>query len=238
MVQAAHLTYTTPIAVAENMLLAVKRNQAITSYLTYFQMLTPNQLWAAIVSDTEKKCFWINIYNSICLHYLRLYTQANDHKKIFSLPLFNIANTVLTLDEIEHGILRKNKVKWGLGYITNPFVSTFIKKCSVAQLDYNIHFALNCGVVSCPPITVYNTNDIASQLKYNAIHYLQQECVLEHNHESIVLPSLIQWYQGDFVSNKQIINMLIQYGIIPKHTSPKLLYKKYNWELYLNNFLS
>nr|XP_054757856.1 uncharacterized protein LOC129263970 [Lytechinus pictus] len=89
-----------------------------------------------------------------------------------------IAGQVYSLDDIEHGILRRNK----------PHPST--KKCCfhdddprlayiVDTLDARIHFALNCGAESCPPISVYTEQNLERALDMAAKNYLNQEITVD-----------------------------------------------------------
>ena len=40
------------------------------------------------------------------------------------------------------------------------------------ELDPRIHFALNCGATSCPPIRVYSSSNLDSQLDRAAASFL------------------------------------------------------------------
>ena len=84
---------------------------------------------------------------------MQLYLSKNPELYLKRNPLFgkkiiDIAGKRISLDEIEHGLLRHSKVKWGLGYINNIFPSHFEKMNRVSKVDYRIHFALNCGAGS------------------------------------------------------------------------------------------
>ena len=63
---------------------------------------------------------------------------------------YNVGGLLFTLDEIEHGVLRCNK---GHPKDEKPmFTDEARKSLSLSFLDPRIHFALNCGATSCPPI--------------------------------------------------------------------------------------
>ena len=63
---------------------------------------------------------------------------------------YNVGGLLFTLDEIEHGVLRCNK---GHPKDEKPmFEDDARKSLSLSFLDPRIHFALNCGATSCPPI--------------------------------------------------------------------------------------
>ena len=64
---------------------------------------------------------------------------------------YNVGGLLFTLDEIEHGVLRCNR---GHPKDQKPMFSDEEARESLAlnSLDPRIHFALNCGATSCPPI--------------------------------------------------------------------------------------
>ena len=64
---------------------------------------------------------------------------------------YNVGGLLFTLDEIEHGVLRCNR---GHPKDQKPLFSDEEPRISLAlgSLDPRIHFALNCGATSCPPI--------------------------------------------------------------------------------------
>ena len=64
---------------------------------------------------------------------------------------YNVGGLFFTLDEIEHGVLRCNK---GHPKDQKPMFSDeeARKSLALSSLDPRIHFALNCGATSCPPI--------------------------------------------------------------------------------------
>jgi len=98
----------------------------------------------------------------------------------------------MSLDEIEHGVLRKYRIKKSLGYLPNWFAPAWIKKWAVDQLDYRIHFALNCGAASCPPIAFYNDIRIDSQLEMATLSFLESETKIDHSSRTIHLSQLFQ----------------------------------------------
>ena len=76
---------------------------------------------------------------------------------------YNVGGLLFTLDEIEHGILRCNK-----GHPNNKKAvfkeSDDRKSLIMTTLDPRIHFALNCGAQSCPPIRIYQKEKLEQQV--------------------------------------------------------------------------
>lgn len=106
-------------------------------------------------TDELKKIFWTNIYNAFIL------ININDtlsKKLIFKRKRIKIARNILSLDEIEYGILRMYKYKVGFFYINSPFYSSFIKKNAIAEVDYKIKSGLNSRVVKSSKIVQKETS--------------------------------------------------------------------------------
>ena len=115
------------------------------------------KLEKSLNTDDLKKTFWINIYNAFYLINLK---EKKLGKEIFNLKRIKIARAVFSLNDIEHGILRKYKFRIGYGYITNPFYSDFIKKLAVSKVDYRIHFALRSLELEKNTINCFDCEEI------------------------------------------------------------------------------
>jgi hypothetical protein len=61
---------------------------------------------------------------------------------------------------------------------------------------------------------------------------------VEYNAEKNVayLPAIMSWFRADFDGKKGMRELLHQYAIIPKEKQPKIQFKPYNWDLFLNNY--
>ncbi|NJO01158.1 MAG: DUF547 domain-containing protein [Bacteroidia bacterium] len=113
------------------------------------------ELMSQLTNDAAKKAFWINIYNAFTQIKLGEAPALYENRgQFFKLNFIHIAGRALSLDQIEHDFLRKSKIKLSLGYLSKPFSAHYIKKYRVNKLDYRVHFALNCGAASCPPVRV------------------------------------------------------------------------------------
>ena len=93
---------------------------------------------------------------------------------IYFLPRMTIDGLKFSLDDIEHGILRKNQR--APHKLWRQFRSSEIRNTLlIKEEDYRIHFALNCGALSCPPISAYNEKDIENQLFMAEQSFVSQE---------------------------------------------------------------
>lgn len=106
---------------SEDLLLAVKMEQSFDILIDRLSEIDIDVLIGRLNSDNGKKAFWINIYNAF---YLILKTHKNISKSIiYTSKEIAIASKKLSLDDIEHGILRKYRSKFSLGYFPKLFVS-------------------------------------------------------------------------------------------------------------------
>ena len=142
----------------------------------------------------------------------------------------------LSLDDIEHGILRHSKIKWSLGYFNKLFPGQFEKDNRVGKLDYRIHFALNCGAKSCPPIAFYTPEQINKQLDVATLVYLKGESEYKEAENKVYVPALMGWFRRDFGGKKKMKLLLSKLAIIPQGTDPAIHFKKYDWGLFLENY--
>ena len=126
-----------------------------------FFYIDPVKLEKSLDTDDLKKAFWINVYNAF---YLIISNDLNQNTKIFDLKRIKIAGSVLSLNDIEHRILRKGKFKIGFGHIANPFYSDFIKNLAVSKVDNRICFALRHTNLTAENIEYFDCDLIEEQL--------------------------------------------------------------------------
>ncbi len=161
------------ITLSEQLLWQVKMGKWADDLEETLEHIKMDELVSELNNDAAKKTFWINIYNAF---FQILSVQKKKTKpEIFTQKLITIANTPFSLDDIEHGILRRYRWKLSLGYLPNLFTENFIKQLSVEAIDFRIHFALNCGAKSCPPIAFYTLSKLENQLETAAFSFLTAE---------------------------------------------------------------
>lgn len=214
----------------------VKQNHGIKPYVHTLKTIDSQNLKNSLKTEDQKKAFWINIYNA----FLQIRLKENpslykDRKRLFTTKDIVIAHEFLSLDDIEHGILRRSTWKLSFGYLKKIIVSHFEKQFRVQSIDSRIHFALNCGARSCPPIRSYNAENLEHQLNIATESFLQYEVNYDVTKKELQLSRLFLWYQGDFGGKKGIILFLQKFGYpISKHV--RLKYISYDWTLQLNNY--
>lgn len=187
--------------------------------------------------DAKKLAFWINVYNA----YIQIILLENpeifqNRNKLFGGKHINVAGQSISLDNIEHGILRRSKWKYSFGYISNPFITSFERVIRVDKVDPRIHFALNCGASSCPPIRSYNPDDLERQLELATESYLETEINYLPEKNLMVIPAIFNWFRGDFGGKKGIVEFLRKYNSsFPVNF--KISFKTYDWAMKLNNYV-
>jgi thiol-disulfide isomerase/thioredoxin len=222
---------------SQNFMYAAKTGDDVTADKKQLKNLSYDSLVSEISTDDLKKAFWINLYNAYTYSALKQNPdQYKNRKAFFKNKNIEIAGKRFSLDKIEHGFLRRSKIKWSLGYLNKFFPSKTEKQLRVSHLDYRIHFALNCGAKSCPPIAFYNPENIDTQLDIATTAYLTGEVEYDESKNIVHLPALLNWFRRDFGGKKNIIKLLKTKQLIPEDKNPKIEFKKYDWSVYLDNF--
>merc|ERR1712004_729617 len=167
--------------------------------------------------EDQRKAFFLNIYNSLTLHGMvhqsaikGALTAPKEVPGFWSITCYNIGGLVYSLDDIEHGVLRANK---GHPAAKKAQFSNDDPRSNVAltTLDPRIHFALNCGAKSCPPIRIYKEDRLDSQLDTASKSFLQQDVkVTQGKTDARVETSrLLLWYSADFgMDDRSVIQWL------------------------------
>jgi hypothetical protein len=220
------------VAISQAFLQTVRMNENADSLANLLADAGEEELFNSLQSDADRKAFWLNIYNGFTVYLLSanpaLYEKRN---AFFSKSRFTIAGNKMSLDDVEHGILRRNKIKWSKGYLGKWFPKKFNKKFRVDTLDARIHFALNCGAKSCPPIAFYEPERMEQQLQLARRVYMKSKTEVSENGKVVYVPKILSWFSGDFGGKKGIRNMLASLDLIEKGSRPSIKYLDYDWTL-------
>jgi hypothetical protein len=176
--------------------------------------------------------FWVNLYNAGTQLLLErrpdLYESPLRFLRFFRADAVTVGDKRLSLDEIEQGLLRGRRSKYGLGYL--PRVPRRFERRYALDCDPRIHFACNCGAASCPAIRAYEPQAVDEQLDLAAETYLGGTVDYDAEADVAQVPRVFLWYRGDFGGNAGIRAVLRKYGTVPDDASPRLKYKPWNWE--------
>jgi hypothetical protein len=124
----------------------------------------------------------------------------------------------------------------GLGYVKILVPSNLEKQLRVTRKDYRIHFALNCGAESCPPIAFYDDAKLEEQLNLAEKAFIKNDAVYNAEQGIVEVSKIFSWFRGDFGGKKGIRRLLKKHNIIPADKKMKLKFKTYDWTLMLKAF--
>ncbi len=153
-----------------------------------------------ITGDEARLAFWLNLYNARIIREFTERPKSGNllrQRSMFSKVGYRVGPDRFSLNDIEHGVLRLNarppySLRRTLGRGDRR------REAAPGELDPRIHFALNCGAVSCPPIHVYEPSRVDEQLDGATRAYLQTETVVDRESGRVELPYLMKLYKADF----------------------------------------
>lgn len=217
----------------QDFLLSMKMEEAAEEKWKALAGISKDTMEEEFKSETKKLAFWINAYNA-CFLYLRKIEKL-DKSTIYTKNAIRIADYNLSLDDIEHVIIRKNRIKLSLGYLPKLFTAPQLKKWMVEKRDFRIHFALNCGAVSCPPIAFYSADRLEEQLEMATLNFLENETEVLLGERKLRVSRLFLWYHGDFGGRRGIRKIHSEY-LKQAFNDFNIEYKDYDWSEDLNRF--
>ncbi len=192
----------------------IKESQMFESYRSMARELQRVDL--SQMSREDKLAFFINIYNALVIHgNIERGTPTNTWQRyrFFSSVSYDLGGQNFTLNDIENGILRGNKSSMATLYMI-PFKANDPRlSISLEQAEPRIHFALNCGAKSCPPIKTFTSGNIDSELKSATESYLENDdaIVVDLEKNVVHLSMLFNWYQSDFGTDKgQVLTWILE----------------------------
>lgn len=233
---------TDPVGLAAAYLSCVRRSDDATHLCTQLGDLSRADLEAGLDAPGAPLAFWLNVYNATVQRDLqRDPSLFEDKRAFFGDARLTIAGEDLSLDDIEHGLLRRSQTKYGLGYVRNPFPADFEREFRVRDRDPRIHFALNCGAASCPPIVGYHPESLDGELDHQARAYLERTVSYEPDdgllYDGVArVPRLFLWFRGDWGGKSGILEFLDRYDALPADVRPRLKHRKYDWSLKVGAF--
>ena len=173
----------------------------LASYLASLQSLDPRDY-----SRAEQKAYWINFYNALTVRVVADAYPVKSIKDISesllgSLGIFGgpwddvhakVAGLDLTLNNIEHGILRP------------------------IWRDNRIHYAVNCASYGCPNLcpTAFTADNTEELLEDGARAYVNHPRGVEFmDDDFIIISSIYKWYVVDFGgTEKSVIEHLVKHA--------------------------
>eukprot|EP01134_Creolimax_fragrantissima_P000958 CFRG0958T1 len=150
------------------------------------------------LSDDERVAFFLNVYNMLTVQGLSTVRPSSVLfvKNFWENTCYNIGGEVYSLDIIEHGVLRKN----GLHPLSKGYVleNNDPRANLLSKVDPRIHFALNCGAKSCPPIRIYSAKNLEGGLHAATLNFVAENVKVDMSKRQINISPIFQWYRLDF----------------------------------------
>jgi hypothetical protein len=192
--------------------------QAFNQYLAMLSKNPPAANWP----KNEQIAYWVNAYNAFTIRLILNHYPVQSIKDIGSkikIPFvttpwadkfFSIAGEKMSLDNIEHGILRK---KFD---------------------DPRIHFTLVCASISCPRLRneAYAAAQLDKQLDDQGRDFLNNPAKNKVGKSAAQLSKYFDWYKGDWQQNGQsVVKWVNRYATTKMDDDAKITYLDYNWSL-------
>ena len=179
----------------------------LNAYLEWLSNSIPLETW----SKDQKMAFWINAYNALTIQLIVDRYPISSIKDIFNpwnIKVITIANKSLSLNNIEHDVLRK------MG-------------------DPRIHFGIVCASISCPKLQneAFSTQNINRLLNKASKEFLADTTKNNITTNSVELSKIFKWFAKDFKQEGSLIDFLNRYSDITIASDSKISFKDYNWGL-------
>ena len=191
---------------------------AFNEYLQLLSQHPPAATWPR----AEQMAYWINAYNAYTIRLILDHYPVKSIKDIgssiqipfvttpWAAKFFTIGGQKMSLDNIEHGILRKR------------------------YADPRIHFALVCAARSCPRLRneAYAAARLDVQLDDQGRNFLNNPAKNRITPAKAQLSKYFDWYRGDWNANGQSVTQWVNRYAATKITADTpISYLDYNWQL-------
>lgn len=133
----------------------------------------------ATLSRKEQLAFWFNLYNAATVRLILNnpgIESIQEIKKPWDQPVATVKGRTLTLNEIEHGIIRPT------------------------AKDPRIHYAVNCASMGCPNLArePFTGEDLDARLDAAARAYVNHPRGVSVSNGKVRLSKIYGWYRDDF----------------------------------------
>ena len=186
----------------------------LETYLDQLSNNAPTDDW----TEAEKLAYWINAYNAFTVKVIADNYPLESIRELHTVPgvatvwheeFFEIGGQPTSLNQIEHGILRRDFV------------------------EPRIHFAINCASMSCPVLRAeaYTVDKLEAQLTEQARLFLQQEIRNQISSEQANLSSIFSWFKGDFTREGSLVDYINQYLDEKLPQDVEIQFLEYDWSI-------
>ena len=167
---------------------------ALAAYIAALSRLDPLSL-----TRSEQFAYWANLYNAVTIDVVIDHWPVRSIRDIRSglrpgpwrRKLVTVGGVDLSLDDIEHEILRKG---WS---------------------EPRVHYAVNCASIGCPnlPLRAFRGATLGPALDAAARAYVNSSRGARFDGDVLVVSSIYKWYAADFGgTNARVIAHLARYA--------------------------
>ena len=169
--------------------------QKLAGYLQALAQLDPRTY-----AKAEQMAYWINLYNALTVFVIVPRYPVDSIKDIksglidfgpWNLELIPVQGETLTLNNIEHGILRP------------------------IWQDPRIHYAVNCASLGCPNLApeAYRSDNLERLLEQSAADYINHPRGAQVTDGELLISSIYDWFKADFGgTNEGVFAHLTRYA--------------------------
>jgi hypothetical protein len=168
-------------------------------------------------SRAERMAFLINAYNAFTVEkVLTRYPGLDsiwDFGKLFGNPFrdrfFTLLGSARSLDDLEHGMLRKT------------------------YREPRIHYAVNCASIGCPMLReeAYVAARLEAQLEEQARRFLSDRARNRFRDGKLEVSKIFDWFKEDFEPRERYFQRYAALLGVPAGVSPALTFLDYDWTL-------
>eukprot|EP01062_Namystynia_karyoxenos_P046053 TRINITY_DN34374_c0_g1_i1.p1 TRINITY_DN34374_c0_g1~~TRINITY_DN34374_c0_g1_i1.p1 ORF type:complete len:550 (+),score=178.15 TRINITY_DN34374_c0_g1_i1:71-1651(+) len=155
------------------------------------------------MSPDERLAFTINLYNMAISHaFCVVGIPETDLQRLsyFDDVRYDVGGLTYSLNDLENGVLRGNRRP--PYHLSTPFGSSDPRlKTALAEPDNRIHFALNCGAKSCPPVKDFTPEAVREELRLAASAFcndMEDHVRVDEARGVLWLSQIFSWYSADF----------------------------------------
>jgi hypothetical protein len=203
----------------------------------HLRAVDPTQM----ADDDTRIAFWLNVYNVLSIHgvlALGIRESVMEVPSFFGVVAYRVGDLVLTLDEIENGVLRRNAPHPATRARLFGDDDPRLELCP-SHVDPRIHAALVCASTSCPPVAFYDAAKLDAQLEIAALNYVASDVEVDEGNRIVRVPITFRYYESDFGRLEGVRLFLIEHARDEQQEALKaafeagydLDYHRYDWSL-------
>lgn len=189
-------------------------HEKLQAYIDSLTTLDPRTL-----SKQQQYPYWVNLYNALTVKVIIEHYPISSITKIggwfrfgpWNIPLIEIANQKLTLNDIEHRILRP------------------------IWQDARIHYVVNCASLGCPNLQpeAFTADNMERLLEQAAYEFINSDKGVNIHNRRLTISSIYQWYAEDFGSHDELVDHLIHYRpqLANDERIKRRFHYEYDWQL-------